>query len=67
VGNYSFHYISNGQFVRTETKNLPDDLDALDVAEKLSAEDDIIVWSGNRFVARVKRNGAHPDLDEAAG
>jgi hypothetical protein len=58
MGSYSFHYLANGRIIKSEEKQVPDDLDAVDLAEKLSIESDIIVWSGYRYVARVKKNNA---------
>ena len=64
---YSFLYVSNNRTIATEVKALPGDLDALDFAEKKSERSEVIVWTGDRYVARVKKGGARPGLNEVPG
>lgn len=60
MGSYSFHYISGGKVAKTEERYVPADLDAVELAQKLSGLDDIIVWDGYRYVTRVTKDGAAP-------
>jgi hypothetical protein len=67
VGSYSFHYISRGRIQKTEEKTFPDDLDAVEAAEKLAREGEVVIWDGHRYVARVKQSNTRPGLNESPG
>jgi hypothetical protein len=68
MGSYSFHYVSKDKLLAIEDKDFPDDLEALDFAEARSVCADIVVRSGNRYVARIKKNGEPPTpTDPQAG
>ncbi len=58
MGSYSFHYIANKKIRKSKELDLPEDVAALDYALMLSRESEIVVWEGERFVARIKKNGA---------
>jgi len=64
---YSLHYFKGRKLAKTEERNFLDDLDALDAARSLAENDDIVVWNGHRYVARVKRNCVRPRVDEPSG
>jgi hypothetical protein len=52
---YRFNFSLDGLLIYKADHEFVDDLDALDVAQRLSKDFDIEVISGDRFVARVKR------------
>ncbi|MBN9546269.1 MAG: hypothetical protein J0I19_12405 [Alphaproteobacteria bacterium] len=66
---YQFRFLDKFDFVvvmRVET--VPDDLDALAEAEKLSLTHTIEVWDGVRKVARVKKGNVPPvSMDRLGG
>jgi hypothetical protein len=51
---YTFNYRLNDQLIYSSDHEFADDLEALDVAQRLSKDFEIEVTSGARFVARVK-------------
>jgi hypothetical protein len=67
MGGYSFSYVSNGKVLATEERQLPHDLDALDLARKLSSRAEVVVWTGERYVARVKKDDDPIDACDTNG
>jgi hypothetical protein len=67
MGGYSFYYVSNGKVLATEERQLPHDLDALDLARKLSSRAEVVVWTGERYVARVKKDDAPVNSQDRNG
>jgi hypothetical protein len=50
---YRFDFCTKDQVVSSAERELPDDLDAIDAAEKLSKDFDVRIWRGTTLVASV--------------
>ncbi len=56
MGNYRFDLIGGeGEVLQSQFHICADDLDALDLAERLCAKSAVDVWDGGRRVLHVKR------------
>ncbi len=67
MGSYSFYYIVKNKIQKSKDAELPEDIAALDYATMLSNDGEIVVWQGERFVARVKKANAPLTEDDHTG
>ena len=58
MNSYDIYRLYEGRAAAKKSVECRDDLDALAAAKKESGPQALEVWEGDRFVARVKENGA---------
>ena len=57
---YIFRFISGSGLIRDANHECANDSDALKEAELFATDFDVEIWSGERLVARVKKDDASP-------
>ena len=62
---YSFSYLLDGETLYTAKHEFADDLDALDIAERLSLDFEIEIHQGERYVARVNKGRLLSNVHDA--
>ena len=58
MASYRFRFLQEDQCLFQVDRDVANDLDALDNAEIMSGDYEVEIWSGNRFVARIKQGAA---------